>query len=782
MGGLALGARLAGRRADKLDRPLKTYGLIELCLGGYALITPLLYMAVPPLFTWIGTQFSDSLWILSLVRFIVSAVILMPPTILMGATLPVLARLFVQHDQDAARGAGLLYGVNIVGALVGTLATGFVLLPTLGLLRTILFTAVCNLAIGTIAVLAGLREQINEREQQSHSQTVIVPPNILLAVAMTGFAALVCEVAWTRVLTLVLGASVYAFTVVLSVFLAGLGLGAASVAAILRTDPGRARDWFYGLAICSAIMVCVSTVSFGYLPDLFRVLYWILNLRENFEQVIRIEFLIAAVVMFLPALIMGGLFPAAIRVVLQDPEQTGERVAALYTWNTIGSIIGSFAAGFILIPMLGIRNTLLVAVTAQCLGAVAVMLGKQKLLTSQTLIAASVVVGAFLLVPSWEKHVMTSAMYMYAGKYPQEFSTELEKREEVLFYKDGMTATVTVVQDLISGNRDLYIATNGKIDGSSHYDMASQRLVSHLPLLFHPDPREVCMIGLGTGSSAGSAALHPIDRLRVIEIEPAMVEGARLFSEHNHAVHDNPKVDIQITDGRLFLRMHPDECDVVISEPSNPWLAGISDLFTREFFQLGAAALREHGIFAQWVQLYGMSPENVQTIVRTFTSVFPNSTLFSTIRNTDILLLGFKQETDMDLTRARQRMMNPEIGQDLSDSRVGITNIFELFARMRMGPQEVKEFAGPGPLNTDDLPLIVYSAPKDLYRDTRQTNMELLAHHAYGICPAFQGLASPEAGFAFLFQGLAAAYARFLPGGQELDACEQLAKQADGEG
>ena len=172
--------------------------------------------------------------------------------------------------------------------------------------------------------------------------------------------------------------------------------------------------------------------------------------------------------------------------------------------------------------------------------------------------------------------------------------------------------------------------------------MPTQRLSAHLPLLLHPNPQQVCVIGMGTGCTAGSAGLHPVEKVTLIEIEEAMVEGARLFREHNHAVHENPKVDIRITDGRLFLNHKRQVFDVIISEPSNPWLAGVSDLFTREFFELGARALQDDGLFAQWVQLYSMSSENVKTLVRTFNSVFPYTYLVSTIPDTDMLLIGSK--------------------------------------------------------------------------------------------------------------------------------------------
>jgi spermidine synthase len=300
-----------------------------------------------------------------------------------------------------------------------------------------------------------------------------------------------------------------------------------------------------------------------------------------------------------------------------------------------------------------------------------------------------------------------------------------------------------------------------------------------MPLLFHPDPKEVCVIGMGTGITAGSASLHPVRRVTVVEIESAMVQGAKFFKNHNHAVHDSPKVHVRISDGRLFLRLHARAFDVVSSEPSNPWLEGSSDLFTIEFFKLGARALRSGGLFAQWMQIYEMSPENFRTIIRTFSRVFPHVYLISTIPDTDILLLGSERPFTLPLGQAHQRMKQPEIHNDLSDPRVGVHDLFDLAARIRMGPKEVRAIVGSGPVHTDDLPLILYNAPKDIYRNTRENNMVLLARYAKGIGPYLRGLANSPAERQRFFQYLADAYRSFLPGGSEAAECDRLASLQD---
>jgi spermidine synthase len=386
------------------------------------------------------------------------------------------------------------------------------------------------------------------------------------------------------------------------------------------------------------------------------------------------------------------------------------------------------------------------------------------------------------VTPPWHHQLMASGAYYYAASYDgtdaRSLSRELQREARLLYYEDGLTATVTVTQDLRSRDRDLYISTNGKLDGSSHYDMPTQRVSAHLPLLVHPSPREVAVIGMGTGTTAGSAGLHPVDRVTVVEIEAAMVEGARWFREHNNAVHENPRVDIRISDGRLFLNYRPDSFDVIISEPSNPWLAGASDLFTQEFFRLGARALRQDGVFAQWLQLYGMAPENVQIVVRTFASVFPYVYLASTIPDSDVLLLGAMHPLDLDPKRIEAAMLAPGIREDLADPRVGVRNVYDLLARVRMGPDAVRALAGEGVLHTDDLPIIAYRAPRDLYKDTRQANMAQLARLSRGIAPRLDLSPTDRKQAAAVLERLAAAYEAFLPGGNEAQVTRTLAVQA----
>jgi spermidine synthase len=792
MGGLALGAGLVRHRVDTFADPLTKYGILELAIGSYALLTPLLFQWLLPLFATLGAAYAENIWFITGLRFVACGLLLLLPTVMMGATLPVLVRFYADHNDDGARGGGLLYGINTVGAFVGTLSAGFLLLPRLGLFWTLICVATCNIILGMVAYrfgrgLEGERESVHHAglhvasERGGRPAGVAADTPMLFAIALTGFAAMACEVLWTRVLILVIGGSVYAFATVLFTFLAGLGMGAAVIAAFLRADAKKAVTVFYLLALATALVVAVSARLLQGLPALFLNLFWSWELIANPDLIIYQQILICALVMFIPALLMGGLFPVALRIVVQTRRSAGRVVARLYFWNTIGSIAGSVAAGFLLIPLLGIRIGLIIIVCSYCIAAIVVIsVRKGKSFRTGALFApAGIALALSLLVPPWQEQLMTSAMYNYAYHLKtmdtQALARTLRDRHQVLYYKDGLSATVTVTRSKSSQN--LGITVNGKYDGSSSRDMANQRLLAHVPLLFHRDPKEVCVIGMGTGCTAGSAALHPVNSVDVVEIESAVVEGARFFREDNHAVHDNEKVNIHVTDGRLFLRLHTGSFDVIISEPSNPWLAGSSDLFTVDFFESAAKALRRDGFFCQWVQLYGLSPANLQTVVRTFTHVFPNTYVISTRPNIDMLLLGSKQPFQPDLQQADQRLRQQAIRADLADPRIEIMNVFDLAARFRMGPKEMHALSGVGPLHTDDLPVVAYRAPRDLYVRTEERNMQLLAAQATGIAPYMKEMPMSTLEKEAFLGHLATAYRRFLPTGKEVQVCLQMLRQ-----
>ena len=788
LGGLAIGAVWGGQIGANKRKALRTYGLLELGISGYALSSPLFFSTLLTSLGLVATSIYDDTLAVTALRTLVAALLILPPTFLMGATLPVLSAWLHQHSGGGTFRATTLYSWNTFGATAGTLTAGFVLLPHYGTQTTVALSGIVNLALAGLALVlsvpySGRRARIFSNSHNSIApsgfnsngkSTGTMPLLVGAAVAAAAAGTMASQVIWTRVATLVLGASVYAFTLVLATFLAGLGLGALITSWFLRGRPDSAQRVFIFLALGSATTLVAMGYVFPYLPVISASIQHSFDLNESHRALLFVQLFLAACLILPATLLFGGLLPAALRAFGTTDRRLSKDIGAIYAWDVLGSIAGVLIAGFFLLPLLGVVPALTIAASALLAAAILVEVRKgiRGGLKGVTLASA---LGVFFWVGAadWDQQLMTSGVHSYAEAYrnlhsPQAFSEYLGERERLLFYADGLTATVSVVHRRGSdGSSYLLVATDGKIDGSSHFDMPTQRLAAHFPILLHPDPVDIAIVGMGTGSTAGSASLHANTHVQVVEIESKMVDAARLFWPHNHSVHERDNVVITVTDGRLHLLRKRDTYDVVISVPSNPWLAGSADLFTADFFSRAATALKDGGIFAQWVQLYGMSADNFKMVLRGFLKAFPESILVTTIPETDVLLIGSREPLIFDVGKIALRMKDPQIASDLADARVGVDEIFDLFSRVRMLPEELRVLAGDGELHTDDRPLLAYRAPLDLHRATRRENENEIAALATGVAQALSFTGWPhELQSDFLAQ-LADAYTRFLPGGRE---------------
>ena len=775
MGGLALGALIGGRISRGRRHQLRVYGLIELCLAGYALLSPLLFSQALLLLTGnSGGGFLE----LTAWRFIAAVLLILPPTLLMGTTLPVLTTWLEQRAGKGHYRSTTLYSWNTLGAMLGVFSGGFVLLPQLGTSTTLWLAASFNLSLAVLVIYLSRHQVAVASPHHTATQSKAVPPIAIAyaaSVALAAAATMACQVIWTRVAGLVLGTTVYAFTIVLATFLAGLAIGALLVSALLERRPHLAHVTLLGLLLASALAILSTTFLFPYLPVWASQLFPLLDLRHNPSSLLILQLTIAAVLMLPATLLFGGIFPAAIRRFAHPDHPAGSHVARLYAWDVVGSILGVLLAGFLLLPWVGANSSLALAALTMLMAGYLLLPPHRRMqphnLASLLLIAAAV----WLVTPQWQPQLMSSGPHSYAHRYqnhdsPESLQHHLAEREQLLYYADGLTATVSVSQDLKSSHRDLYIYTNGKIDGSSRYDMPTQRLAAHLPMLLHPHPEQIAVVGMGTGTTPGSAALHPNSRIRVIEIESRMVEGARLFQDVNHQVHTRDNVEIRIEDGRTHLLRQRQRYDVIISIPSNPWLAGSADLFTSDFFARAAGALQEDGIFAQWVQLYGLDEESLRMVLRAFTSAFPETLLATTILRTDILLLGSQQPFNIDPDTIQRRMEYPAIQADLASLNLGIDSAYHLLTRIRLLTEGVNKLAGTGLTHTDDHPRLSYRAPLTLHQPTQHRNESLIAEHATGIAPLLRGSEHSLRHF----HGLAYAHDSFLPTGKEAWMVQQL--------
>ena len=779
--GLAGGAVWGGALGSRSAAPLKTYGLLEFGLSLYVLLSPWTFAAVLAALHGLASGSQEVLAAVTVYRFVAALALILFPTFLMGATLPVLSQWLAWHSGKGTFRSTTLYSWNTIGATAGVLAGGFWLLPELGLQNTLLVVGSANLAVALVCLMLSLKYHGRRPQTDfwkgrqgsmpggAHSPGIAVL--VGLSIAFVAAGSMATQVIWTRVASLVLGASVYSFTIVLAMFLSGLALGALVSTAFLERRPHRARQMFLGLIWASAVALVGTTYLFPFLPVWAVSLHNVVDLSQGGMSLVGIQLIVAAALLLVPTIIFGALFPAAIRAFARPGGGLSRDVGSLYAWDVFGSVGGVLLAGFLLIPAFGINASIWIAAGAMLIGAFVLEYSRAErsgFVTGGVAIAFSVF--AWALLPQWNQQLMASGAHSYAQRFgphrtPESLSRYLESREELLYYADGLAATITVTLD---GRGVLQVYTDGKIDGSSVYDMPTQRLAAHLPLLLHPNPKHIAVIGMGTGVTAGSASLVTGSRVTVVEIEQRMVDAARLFYAHNHGVHERENVHTIVSDGRLHLSTRERAYDVIISVPSNPWLVGSSDLFTADFFARAAGALRPDGIFAQWVQIYGLSPENLRMVLRGFLEAFPEVILATTIKGADILLLGSSSPIFIDMDEVGLRMANPEIAGDLGDARVGIQSPYDLLVRIRAGTGALREFAGVGEFHTDDRPLLAYRAPLDLFRMTRVENEREIGRHSTGIGPMLPVSNWTDQECSRHLSGFVDAYERFLPGGQEL--------------
>jgi spermidine synthase len=401
----------------------------------------------------------------------------------------------------------------------------------------------------------------------------------------------------------------------------------------------------------------------------------------------------------------------------------------VYASNTVGTILGAAMAGFVLIPAIGSLTTVVSVSLAQVLlaggVALALVVAGRGARRAVALIAVGLVVVLFAARPGWDVVMMNSGVFNLYGRTQgtswEEFWADIEPAE-VIYEAEGLTANVFVAYEEQYDN--LFLTVNGKVEASTQSDLETQLLIAHLPLLFHPDAKDVLVIGLASGITVGSVGTHNVENVRVLEIERAMLDAARLFSEHNYNVLEDDRVTLSINDARNELEFSSATYDVIISEPSNPWMTVAANLFTEDFFRTARARVRPDGIYCQWIQNYYLDPEDLRAIIAAFQKSFPNIMIFETYEGVDLVMLGSQEPLGIDLAELDERMADLPIRMDFAS--VGIADGIDLISKFRLGDREVRRMVEGAPRNTDDNARVEFSSPKSLGRTTIPENVAML--------------------------------------------------------
>jgi spermidine synthase len=735
MAGLALGSFLFARWAGRIRNPIRAYGWLEIGIGAYCALLPVLLWLASFFYLGLHRMLGLSFGAFSLAQFLIVSVLLLTPTTLMGGTLPVLSQALVRRETGVGRSVGVLYAVNTLGAVAGVALAGYALLPMLGNRTTIAIAAIANVTVGVVALMYGRGRDGSRRATvpplapgpaagAAAVAALLETPSLgalltVTALGVSGAVSMVYEVAWTRALALVIGSSTYAFTSMLVAFLVGIAGGSAVYSWLWgarRPSPAS----FAAIQTGLGLTVGLTLLAFPRMPDLFlAAVRW--SDSPSFVQLIQI--LVSAGSLLPSTLLIGATFPCAVAVAARATVPVGEQVGRVYAANTLGAIAGTVLAGFALIPAIGVHASIKVGVVVNLLLAIALFAAAPRLTRVWRwggLGAALLTAMGVVFVPPWNQRVMTSGPAVYAKQYLQRGFNEALRRQEVLFYRDGISATVSVLRE----GAHLYLRVNGKTDASTGTDMPTQLMSGHLPLLLHPEPHTVLVIGLGSGITAGAIARYPITRLDVVELEPAVVEASRFFAEVHRDVLTDPRVHTVVADGRNFLLTTSERYDVIASEPSNPWIGGMATLFSVEFFQLARAHLRPGGIMLQWLQGHNLDPADLRTVVRTFRTAFPATSIWNSTRG-DYLLLGRAEPTPLDLNQIKTwYQMNPGLASELR--QLGIRGWSGVLGYFMLGEKDAARLATNGGLNTDDRLPLEFSAPRALYVSTTEANWQLV--------------------------------------------------------
>jgi len=739
MGGLALGNRIFGRRADLLRQPLVAYAYIEMAIALFAFFFGDLYALADKVFIAVGSKILEQSGWLLLLKGALSVALLLGPTVLMGGTLPLLAAWLAKESDDAGRRSARFYSTNSLGAVFGSFLAGFFLIRELGMVSGLQITAIANFFVGLTALGLARREMNLATTSTPSASTAAAPmdPSVRkkllwasMIVSITGGVSMGLEVLASRCLSLIFGASLQAFAIVLMAFILGIGLGSAVIASrrLSRENKERTIVW---LLLSAALCIGGFVFTIEQWTFLYAKLRSGLNASSmgfQFHQIL--VGLISICVLGLPAALLGSVLPLCIRMVSESATALGDQVGRLLTWNTLGAVVGVLFTGFILMPGIGLRGAL--ATLAIALSVIALVLAWTKKLPRSVLGAG--VIGCFLIFvalvggENW-RHVLGSGIFRLRAKEISWYKIkELRTAAKIHFYEDAADATVSVETSPLMPD-EIGLRINGKPDASNHGDLSTQYLLGHLPMLARPQSKEIFVLGFGSGITAGAVLGHPINHLTIAENCQPILRAAKWFEPWNRGVLTNARTHVVYEDARTVLKLNPQKYDIIISEPSNPWVAGIGNVFSKEFYELASSRLKDDGIMAQWFHLYEMHDGIVFLVFRTFGKVFPYIEIWD-VGPGDVVLLGSNKPWHSTPETFRQVFAREQPRKDLES--IGLTTPESVFIRQLASQRTAFAIAGEGPIQSDVFPVLEYSAPMAFY--IGQMAKELFTYDERTVC------------------------------------------------
>ena len=698
MAGLGAGSIIAGRLSSRISRPLAAFGIAEALVGITAFATPFLLDALTTVWIAVHPALPKSLAVLTVIRFVIAFLLLIVPTSMMGATLPLVIKSAVSSEARVGGRIGVLYAINTAGAIAGALIAGFYFISEIGVARSFQIAAATNILIAIVAIAAGyvippaaLSERSADEAGRTRVEGVQSTPSqqrlVLWTFFVSGLMSLALEIVWFRTLVIFLRPTAYAFTIMLACVLAGIAIGSAIAAPLLR----RRRDWIPILAGIQCVIGFAAVLSFNMLARAQRAIDaatpWFDWLGINTYLA---PLVVSSLIAMLPTTILLGLaFPIGLTFWAGDDpnDDTSRKAGTFYSLNVLGAILGSVLAGFILLPQLGTRTSLIVVAALATISSMLLAISERKTNPSMS-VALGVVAPMLFLIGA------------RAAVDPFDIAFDRFHRSESLVWREEGAQTTVAVHDR-GGNppmRVMYLDGNHQANDSPGTAFVHHR-IGALPAMLHPNPLTALVVGLGGGATPGAVARHDL-QVDVVELSKAVVAGSDHFKHINFNLLDRPNVKLHVDDGRNFLLMSKKKYDVITADIILPRHAGAGSLYSREYYELVRNALADDGLAMQWNG--GDSETEYKLLMRTFVSVFPHTTLWGD----GSLMLGSKVPFTLS--------------QSAYETRRGAFEQFQwdlpTLKRIYIaGPDEIREFVGDGPILTDDKPVIEYflSLPKN---------------------------------------------------------------------
>ena len=697
MGGMCLGSLLFPRFVSRRLHPLRVYALMELGIG----VIGLVLLFAMPLINGVYTVWAGSGLLSMMFRGLIAGICLLPPTLLMGATLPAISR-WVETTPRGVSWLGFFYGGNICGAVIGSLLAGFYLMRVFDI-STTTFVAV-GLNVGVALLSLALSRGTSYIAALENSEPVVATGAwpVYVSIALSGLTALASEVLWTRTLSLLYGATVYTFALIVAVFLVGLGIGSTLGSAVSHQmkRPRVALAWCQ-LLLCAAMawaayMLTESLPWWPIDPSIASTPFFTLQLD-----------LVRSLWVVLPgAILWGASFPLALAAVASRGQDPARLVGGVYAANTVGAIVGSLSAGLILVAWIGSQHSqqLLIVLSAISAlfasGATAFGAESGKTLSKYALAVSILLIAGYTELLVAVVHPLPARLVEYGRFAPVRGASN-----QLVYMGEGLTASVAV-SDLPDGIRNYHNA--GKVQASSDpADMRLQRMLGHLTTLVPENPHRVLVIGCGAGVTAGAVSIEPrLQKETIAEIEPLVPKVVSThFAEHNFDVIRNPKVEVRVDDGRHYLLTSKEKFDGITSDPLDPWVKGAAALYTREFFEIAKKHLNPGGVVTQFVQLYESNEEAVKSEIATFLEAFPNGMVFANTVNGqgyDVVLLGQVEPTTIDIDKMQARLDSPEYARIKQSLReIGIYSAVDLVATYAGNANDLKPWTQDASINRD---------------------------------------------------------------------------------